>query len=340
MPPADDVAAAVWERFPEVVFVDSHGQAVLYVPAGELADIVRFLFAEQQFAQVVDVTAVDHQRNVTRDVPGVALERFEVVANLLSHLRNRRLRLIAEVPEADPTVPSLTPQFPGVSWPSGRSTTSSGSCSRAIPTSPGSSCPTTGRATPSARTTPRRGSPCSSRRPAWRGRGRSSERWRSSDAASRVARRSVRPPMPSSPPSSCTRPTRARRRCGGRRPTRAGRAGAGRHRRAVARPRSGRRDDDHQHGPAAPVDPRGAADHARARGRDGAPAQAGHRLPPHRHGEDGRGAVVRAGLHERHPHGLRLADPQRDGVLPGGRAAARHRGAAARRRGSGCCSAS
>jgi NADH:ubiquinone oxidoreductase subunit C len=114
VPPTDDVAAAVWERFPDVVFADSHGQAVLYVPRAELAEIVRFLFAEQQFSQVVDVTAVDQQRNLTRDVPGVSFERFEVVANLLSHLRNRRLRLIAEVPEADPAVPSLTPQFPGV----------------------------------------------------------------------------------------------------------------------------------------------------------------------------------------------------------------------------------
>jgi NADH-quinone oxidoreductase subunit C len=114
VPPPDEVAAAVWERFPATVFVDSRGQAVLYVPREQLADIVRFLFAEQQFAQVVDVTAVDHLRNVTRDVPGVALERFEVVANLLSHLRNRRLRLIAEVPESDPVVPSLTPLFSGV----------------------------------------------------------------------------------------------------------------------------------------------------------------------------------------------------------------------------------
>jgi NADH-quinone oxidoreductase subunit C len=114
VPPADEVAAAVWDRFPETVFVDSHGQAVLYVPREQLADVARFLFAEQQFAQVVDVTAVDHQRNLTRSVVGVELERFEVVANLLSHLRNRRLRLIAEVPESDPVVPSLTPLFPGV----------------------------------------------------------------------------------------------------------------------------------------------------------------------------------------------------------------------------------
>jgi NADH-quinone oxidoreductase subunit C len=114
VPPSDEAAAAVWERFPGSVFVDSHGQPVVYVERAQLAEVVRFLFAEQQFSQVVDVTAVDHQRNVTRAVPGVVLERFEVVANLLSHLRNRRLRVIVEVPESDPTVPSLTPLFPGV----------------------------------------------------------------------------------------------------------------------------------------------------------------------------------------------------------------------------------
>jgi NADH:ubiquinone oxidoreductase subunit C len=41
----------------------------------------------------------------------VTPERFEVVANLISHPRNRRIRLIAEVPADDTTVPSLAPIF-------------------------------------------------------------------------------------------------------------------------------------------------------------------------------------------------------------------------------------
>ena len=48
-------------------------------------------------------------------------------------------------------------------------------------------------------------------------------------------------------------------------------------------------------GPAAPVDPRCAAGHARARRRDDPALEAGDRLPAHRHGEDGRGAHLRAG---------------------------------------------
>ena len=108
------------------------------------------------------------------------------------------------------------------------------------------------------------------------------------------------------------RPSAHRRgRPGAQAPQRAERPGAaprGRRRAAHERGRGGaawprppehrrrrRRDDDHQHGAAAPEHPRGAAAHARAPGRDGAALQAGRRLPPHRHGEDGRGAHVPPG---------------------------------------------
>jgi NADH:ubiquinone oxidoreductase subunit C len=41
----------------------------------------------------------------------VELERFELVANYLSHPRNRRIRLITEVPAEDTTVASLAPLY-------------------------------------------------------------------------------------------------------------------------------------------------------------------------------------------------------------------------------------
>ena len=48
---------------------------------------------------LLDVTAVDHLVDVERiAIAGVAPERFEVVANYLSHPRNRRIRPIAKVP--------------------------------------------------------------------------------------------------------------------------------------------------------------------------------------------------------------------------------------------------
>jgi NADH-quinone oxidoreductase subunit C len=40
-----------------------------------------------------------------------------VVANYLSHTRNRRVRVIAQVPEADPSIPSLTGAYLGANFP-------------------------------------------------------------------------------------------------------------------------------------------------------------------------------------------------------------------------------
>ena len=102
-----------------------------------------------------------------------------------------------------------------------------------------------------------------------------------------------------------------------------------RHGRALAGARGRVPDDDHQHGSPAPVHARGVADHDGARRRGGRARQAGDRVSAHRHGEDRRAAHVRAGRHQRHPDGLRVTDRQRAGVLDGGGAAARHRGARA-----------
>ena len=117
-PPDDDVAAAVLEKFAGAVFVRSHTQPVVYVDRSVFADVARFLRDEQQFTMCVDVTATDHLLDGERSCPeGVAAERFEVVANFLSHVRNRRLRVICAVPDADPSVPSLTAVYPGANFP-------------------------------------------------------------------------------------------------------------------------------------------------------------------------------------------------------------------------------
>jgi NADH-quinone oxidoreductase subunit C len=110
--PDDEVAAALVERFEGAVFHRSHGQPVVYLDKGHLADAAQLLRDEQQFTMLLDVTAVDHLVDVERiSIAGVAPERFEVVANLISHPRNRRIRLIAEVPADDTTVPSLAPIY-------------------------------------------------------------------------------------------------------------------------------------------------------------------------------------------------------------------------------------
>jgi NADH-quinone oxidoreductase subunit C len=115
--PDDEVAAAVVERFPGTVFHRSHGQPVVYVDRTVWADLARFLRDEQQFTQCMDVTAVDHLVDAARlGVPGVSQERFEVVANFLSHPRNRRLRAICEVPADDASAPSLTEVYQGMNF--------------------------------------------------------------------------------------------------------------------------------------------------------------------------------------------------------------------------------
>jgi NADH-quinone oxidoreductase subunit C len=113
----DDIAAAVVEHLPGTIFHESHTQPVVYVARESWLDVARFLRDEQQFTQCLDVTAVDHLVDAARAVPeGVVPERFEVVANFLSHPRNRRIRVVCEVPVTDPTVPSLCELYPGVNY--------------------------------------------------------------------------------------------------------------------------------------------------------------------------------------------------------------------------------
>jgi len=116
--PDDPVAAALVARFPSAVFHDSHGQPVVYVDRGDWHDAAGLLRDEEQFTQCVDVTAVDHLVDEVRALPdGVAGERFEVVANFLSHRRNRRVRVICEVADGECEVSSLADLYPGVAFP-------------------------------------------------------------------------------------------------------------------------------------------------------------------------------------------------------------------------------
>ena len=121
--PDDEVAAALVERFPGSRFARSHGQPVVYVERAVFADVAQFLRDEQQFTMCVDITATDHLLDGERYAPaelagaGMTTERFEVIANFLSHVRNRRVRVICAVPESDAKVPSLTGVYPGTDFP-------------------------------------------------------------------------------------------------------------------------------------------------------------------------------------------------------------------------------
>ena len=66
------------------------------------------------FAMCSDLCAVDYLAHMDRPLPdGVAAERFEVVVNLLSLERRRRVRLRVQVPEDDASVPTLFRCYPG-----------------------------------------------------------------------------------------------------------------------------------------------------------------------------------------------------------------------------------
>jgi NADH-quinone oxidoreductase subunit C len=115
--PSDEVAAALLDRFPGAIFHESHGQPVVYTERASWHDVAAFLRDEQRFTQCMDVTIVDHLLDAERaTIPGVDPERFEVVANYLSHPRNRRIRTICELPADDPTIASLTDLYPGVNF--------------------------------------------------------------------------------------------------------------------------------------------------------------------------------------------------------------------------------
>jgi NADH-quinone oxidoreductase subunit C len=116
--PDDEVAGALLDRFEGSIFFASHGQSVVYLERAQLAEGARYLRDDEQFTMCVDVTAVDHLADGVRHAPaGIVPERFEVVANFLSHTRNRRIRIVCQVPDSDPTVPSLTGVYPGTDFP-------------------------------------------------------------------------------------------------------------------------------------------------------------------------------------------------------------------------------
>jgi NADH-quinone oxidoreductase subunit C len=99
-----------------IAVTDSYGQTVVHVERSRWREVARFL-RDEGFDFCADITAVDQLLRPQRALPsGVDPERFEVVANYLSHSRNLRLRAITQVPEGA-AVPSLFEIFPGVDLP-------------------------------------------------------------------------------------------------------------------------------------------------------------------------------------------------------------------------------
>jgi NADH-quinone oxidoreductase subunit C len=87
---------------------------VRHVPRAEYLTTVKEL-ADEGYAMCIDLTAVDYLELPNRRLPDDAepAQRFEVVVNLLDLRNRRRLRLRVQVPEDDPTLPTLFDVHPG-----------------------------------------------------------------------------------------------------------------------------------------------------------------------------------------------------------------------------------
>jgi NADH-quinone oxidoreductase subunit C len=113
---APEQAAPPAERH-GVPVVTSRGVDVLFPPADDYLRVLEAL-RDEGFDLCVDVTAVDYLTHPGRPLPeGVPPERYEVVVNLLSIDRGERVRVRLQVPDGDPTAPSLFGLYPGSEAP-------------------------------------------------------------------------------------------------------------------------------------------------------------------------------------------------------------------------------
>lgn len=113
----NSLAKGLCEKFGEGIYRDSYGQDVVYLPSSSYKAAVEFLKTDLDVIMCLDVTAVDYLGAHDRvHVDGVTAQRFEVVANFISHQRNERIRLIVPIEEHDTVVDSITPLFPGMNF--------------------------------------------------------------------------------------------------------------------------------------------------------------------------------------------------------------------------------
>ncbi len=105
--PEHPVLRTLFESFPDAVWGQSRGQDTATLGPDDLRAFAAVAQAEG-FEMCVDVTAVDYLHN--------RRPRFEVVASLISHQHNLRLRIRVPVPDDAREVPSLVPVYPGANF--------------------------------------------------------------------------------------------------------------------------------------------------------------------------------------------------------------------------------
>jgi NADH-quinone oxidoreductase subunit C len=110
--------AAVEESPPEpealhgALVTYSRGERTIHTDAAGYLKLVSALKLDG-YNMCADLCAVDYLTNEHRDIPAsITRERFEVVANLLSHSNRQRIRVRAQVP-ANNEIASLFDLYPG-----------------------------------------------------------------------------------------------------------------------------------------------------------------------------------------------------------------------------------
>src|SRR3954453_21062917 len=90
----------------------SRDQLVVHVTPANYLEIITAL-RDDGYAFCSDVTAVDYLLAIHRPMPAdVTAERFEVAVNLLDMQAGKRIRVRAQIPEREPTLPTLFEVFP------------------------------------------------------------------------------------------------------------------------------------------------------------------------------------------------------------------------------------
>jgi NADH-quinone oxidoreductase subunit C len=97
---------------------ERQGQLVVHPTRHQYLELLRHLL-DDGYDQCLDVFGVDYLLHPGRTTlpAGVAPERFEVVLLLLNHRERTRVRVRVQVPEDDPTLPSLFTLWPGTEAP-------------------------------------------------------------------------------------------------------------------------------------------------------------------------------------------------------------------------------
>jgi NADH-quinone oxidoreductase subunit C len=131
--PDDEVAGEQVPTGPELLHgapvIDAQGQRVAFVGRDDLVAFISAL-ADDGYLSCLDVAGVDYLTfgrrtaaegdilSAPRPLPeGIEPGRFEVVYELINHRERARLRVRVQVPEDDPTVPSLYELHPGTEAP-------------------------------------------------------------------------------------------------------------------------------------------------------------------------------------------------------------------------------